>query len=48
MTYAPATAELPTTSPNDAKNSLASFFAVESIRRPPSYASLPPIWASTS
>src|SRR4029079_17513334 len=32
----------PTTSPNLLKNSPASFLAVASIRRPPSWASLPP------
>jgi hypothetical protein len=40
-----AEAAFPTASPNDAKNSPSSFFAVESIRRTPSCASLPPIWA---
>jgi hypothetical protein len=41
-------AALPTISPNDSKNCPASFFAVESISRLPSCASLPPICASTS
>src|SRR5579863_2940590 len=39
---------LPTNSLNETKNWLASFLAVESISRPPSWASFPPIWASTS
>jgi hypothetical protein len=43
-----ASALPPTAAANEAKNSPASFFAVESIRRPPSCASLPPIYASTS
>src|SRR6266581_4128879 len=43
-----ASASPPTTAPNEAKNSPASFFAVESIKRWPSCASLPPICASTS
>jgi len=37
-----------TASPNFSKNSVASFFAVASIRREPSWASLPPICAFTS
>ena len=43
-----ASASPPTTAPNAAKNSPANFFAVESIKRWPSCASLPPICASTS
>ena len=40
--------EAETTAPNFVKNSPASFFAVESINRPPSCANLPPICESTS